>query len=169
MKTWREIDKAVKNNLFGKGVPGEGNKKAKIVLVGEAPGSEETLYGRPFVGRQGRMLRRVLDDAGINLTDVYITNAVKVRPPGNRRPTTEEINYWRPVLMAELNLVGAEQVICLGNTARQAIYQKPKESKILFLPHPDTGRFTSGIRALLERKFKTMAEKLKDRRDSIER
>jgi len=138
MKTWRAIDSAVKNNLYGKGVPGEGNRKAKVVLVGEAPGKSETLYGRPFIGREGRMLRRVLDEAGIDLKDVYITNAVKVRPPGNRTPTTDEINYWRPTLMAELNL-----------------------------PHPGALRGGRKFLSRLKKGLETASERLKSKKDSF--
>ena len=169
LRTWRGIDAAIKNNLYGKGVSGEGNKNAKVVLIGEAPGKEESLYGRPFIGRQGRMLRKVLEEAGLDLKDIYITNAVKVRPPDNRRPTNDEIDYWRPVLMAELALINPEQVICLGNTARRALYSRPREAKIIFLPHPGRARFMAGVREQLGKKFKTIAERLKDRKDSIER
>jgi len=167
MKTWRAIDSAVKNNLYGKGVPGEGNRKAKVVLVGEAPGKSETLYGRPFIGREGRMLRRVLDEAGIDLKDVYITNAVKVRPPGNRTPTTDEINYWRPTLMAELNLINPEQVITLGNTARRAVYQRPREAKIIFLPHPGALRGGRKFLSRLKKGLETASERLKSKKDSF--
>jgi len=145
MRTWVEIRNAVRNNLYGKGVPGEGSRKADIVIVGEAPGANEEVMGRPFIGREGKVLRRILKEAGISAEKLYITNAVKVRPPENRRPTRDEIDYWRPLLKAEIALIKPKKVIALGVVARQSLYSLPKEVEIIRLPHPGAARYRSDI------------------------
>jgi DNA polymerase len=109
-------------------VMGEGPAKAPLMLVGEQPGNDEDLKGRPFVGPAGRILERALDDAGIGRDDVYITNAVKhfkFEERGKRRihkkPNAAEVRACMPWLAAEMMAVKPEIVVCLGATAAQAL------------------------------------------------
>jgi DNA polymerase len=98
-------------------VPGEGNPAAEIMLVGEAPGATEDALGRPFVGRAGKLLDEALAEAGLLRADVWITNVVKARPPGNRDPKAPEVAHWLPVLERELALVDPRVVVPLGRHA----------------------------------------------------
>jgi uracil-DNA glycosylase family 4 len=98
-------------------VPGEGSETAEVMLVGEAPGASEDELGRPFVGRAGRLLDELLAEAGLARADVYITNGVKARPPGNRDPRAGEVLHWMPWLEAELALGGPRLVVPLGRHA----------------------------------------------------
>lgn len=104
-----------------KAVPGEGPCPAKIMLIGEAPGREEDLTGRPFVGRAGRLLDRALFDAGLNRSEVFITSVVKCRPPKNRKPKRSEIVACHPYLKAQMMMLNPEFVCLMGNVAAQAI------------------------------------------------
>lgn len=94
---------------------GKGNPQARIVFIGEAPGREEDLQGKPFVGRAGQELDKLLRKIGLKLDDVYICNILKYRPPQNRDPTVEEINNHTPYLIAQLKIIKPEVVITLGN------------------------------------------------------
>jgi uracil-DNA glycosylase len=107
---------------------GEGSPKAELVLVGEQPGDEEDLAGRPFVGPAGRLLDRALEEAGIDRKLAYVTNVVKHfkwQPRGKRRihqkPNAAEIAACRPWLDAELALLKPKVLVCLGATAAQAL------------------------------------------------
>lgn len=103
-------------------VPGEGSGQSKIVLVGEAPGREEDLSGRPFVGRGGRVLRSALGSVGVASAQVYISNVVKCRPPKNRLPTRSEIDICRGAYLSrEIELVDPDLVVLLGRTAARAL------------------------------------------------
>lgn len=98
---------------------GEGNEDANVMFVGEAPGEDEDLSGRPFVGRAGQLLDRILESVGIDRADVWITNIVKYRPPGNRNPTLPEMRASEPVLLEEIRLVRPQIVCPLGNVPTQ--------------------------------------------------
>ena len=95
-------------------VPGEGNPDADVVFVGEAPGASEDKQGRPFVGNAGRLLDRLLEDAGLERDDVFITNVVKARPPKNRDPRTTEVRHYLPWLLAQLDVIEPKLVVPLG-------------------------------------------------------
>ena len=108
---------------------GEGPKAATLMLLGEQPGDQEDLAGRPFVGPSGKMLERALEEAGIKRDEVYVTNTVKHfkwEPPGKRRihqkPNSRETAACRPWLEAELRIVGPKLLVCLGATAAQALF-----------------------------------------------
>ena len=108
---------------------GEGPKAASIMLVGEQPGDYEDVAGKPFVGPAGKIMDQALEEAGIDRSDVYVTNAVKHfkwEPRGKRRihkkPNSREIAACRPWLEAELRLVKPTLLVCLGATAAQAIF-----------------------------------------------
>jgi uracil-DNA glycosylase family 4 len=97
---------------------GEGNIHAPIVIIGEAPGRDEDLKGRPFVGNSGQLLDRILDACGFNRRDhVFISNIIKCRPPGNRVPAPEEIRACFPFLLRQIELVNPKIIILLGATA----------------------------------------------------
>lgn len=96
-------------------VLGDGNKNAKIMVVGEAPGAEEDKTGRPFVGRAGKLLRNALASNGLN--EVYITNVVKHRPPNNRKPKKDEIEACSKFLLTEIRTLKPKIIIALGSTA----------------------------------------------------
>ena len=107
---------------------GEGLKRAPLMLVGEQPGDREDLAGRPFVGPAGRLLHEALEEAGIDRSEVYVTNAVKHfkwKPRGQRRihqkPSWGEIAACRPWVEAELAVVRPRVLVCLGATAAQAL------------------------------------------------
>lgn len=100
---------------------GEGNPAARLVFMGEAPGAEEDLQGRPFVGAAGQLLDRILAAAGINRAEVYITNVVMCRPPFNRLPQPPEVEACRTFLEAKLRLIAPPLVVCLGALATQAL------------------------------------------------
>jgi DNA polymerase len=118
-------------DLWEKGtqtVFGEGSADAEVMLVGEQPGDQEDLQGKPFVGPAGRVLDEALEAAGIDRSKVYVTNAVKHfkwKPQGKRRihqkPNAEEVAACRPWLDAELDAVRPRMLICLGATAAQAL------------------------------------------------
>jgi DNA polymerase len=138
---------------------GEGRADARVMLVGEQPGHEEDLAGRPFVGPAGRLLDRALAAAGIARDDVYVTNVVKHfkwEPRGKRRihakPNQIEIGACRPWLQAELEVVKPRVVVCLGATAAQALLgprfrvtrqrgqwlSAPGASRVLATVHPSS-------------------------------
>src|SRR5207247_6941487 len=110
---------------------GEGPRRARVMLVGEQPGNDEDLAGKPFVGPAGRVLDRALEAAGIARGDVYVTNVVKHfkwEPRGKRRihakPNAGEISACRPWLETEIALVRPHALVCLGATAAQALLGK---------------------------------------------
>ena len=93
----------------------DGNLSSKVVFVGEAPGENEDVQGRPFVGKSGKILEGAMEVAGISRSDVMITNTVKCRPPNNRDPKPEEMEVCRPFLESELS--GRSLVVGLGKSA----------------------------------------------------
>jgi uracil-DNA glycosylase len=95
---------------------GEGNPKAGLMFVGEAPGADEDATGRPFVGAAGRLLDKIIEAIGMKREDVYITNVVKCRPPNNRKPTTEEIESCEPFLFREIDVIKPKMIVTLGAT-----------------------------------------------------
>ena len=108
---------------------GEGPDRPRLLLVGEAPGEQETLLSRPFVGKAGKNLDRFLELAGLRREEIYITNAVKLRPTkvgrtgrvSNRPPTREETLLFRPWLLRELRLISPRVVATLGNVPLRAL------------------------------------------------
>ena len=95
-------------------VMGDGNADADIVFIGEAPGKNEDLQGKPFVGAAGKFLDEMLAAAGLQRPDVYITNIVKYRPPNNRDPLPEEKRQFWPYLMWQLEIIQPKAVLTLG-------------------------------------------------------
>ncbi len=108
--------KTRKNTVFG-----EGNIESKIVFVGEAPGQEEDIQGRPFVGKAGKLLDKILLSLGIYRNEVYICNILKCRPPANRDPEPEEIKRCFPYLRKQLEILAPEVIVCLGKYSAIAL------------------------------------------------
>ena len=102
-------------------VPGAGPVPARLMLVGEAPGREEDLSGKPFVGRGGRLLDRALEQAGLDRSEIFITSVIKCRPPDNRKPLKKETASCLPYLEAQMEIVRPKVVCLLGNTAAAAV------------------------------------------------
>lgn len=96
---------------------GEGNPEARIVFVGEGPGRDEDTQGRPFVGRAGKLLTKIINAMGLKRSDVYICNVVKCRPPNNRNPEPDEVAACEPFLIRQLRSIQPEVIICLGSVA----------------------------------------------------
>lgn len=95
-------------------VIGDGHPDADIVFIGEAPGKAEDIQGLPFVGASGRFLNEMLEAGGLKRNDVYITNIVKYRPPGNRDPSPEEKREFWPYLMRQIEIIDPKVIITLG-------------------------------------------------------
>lgn len=98
-----------------------GSEKARIMMIGEAPGRDEDLQGKPFVGRAGQLLDRMLASIGLGEKDVYITNTVYWRPPGNRTPTPEEIEACAPFLARQIELLAPAILVLLGGAAAKTL------------------------------------------------
>lgn len=98
---------------------GDGNPKARLVFLGEAPGADEDRTGTPFVGRAGQLLNKIIEACRLMREEVYILNILKCRPPGNRNPLPEEAANCRPYLERQLELIGPEFICCLGSVAAQ--------------------------------------------------
>lgn len=103
---------------------GEGDPDSSLMLVGEAPGAQEAKTGRPFVGKAGRVLTYLLESIGIQREDVYITNVVKDRPPGNRDPRAEEIALYAPFLLRQIEIIRPDVVATLGRLAMRFVLQE---------------------------------------------
>ena len=130
---------------------GEGNPDADIVFVGEGPGSDEDEQGRPFVGRAGKLLDKIIEAMKMKREDVYICNVVKCRPPDNRNPETDEVAECEPFLIRQINSVSPRVVVCLGLVAAKAllkiegsrslgslrgVFHKYGNSKLMVTYHP---------------------------------
>ena len=111
-----ELKKSSTNIVFA-----DGNPKAKIMLIGEGPGSNEDQEGLPFVGRAGALLDKMLASINLDRKNVYITNVVNYRPPENRRPTEEEIAKYLPYLKKHIEIINPKILVLLGSTALNAI------------------------------------------------
>jgi uracil-DNA glycosylase len=108
-----ELHQTRTNTVFSRGDP-----NASLCFVGEAPGEDEDLQGLPFVGRSGKLLDKILTEMGLNVdTDIYVCNIIKCRPPGNRRPSDEEVDACLPYLDEQLELVKPKVIVALGGTA----------------------------------------------------
>lgn len=119
----------IENKYFP--VIGEGSSDANIMLIGEAPGRNEAKTGKPFCGSAGKVLDKLLEHVNIKRSSVYITNIVKDRPPENRDPTKEEINFYGPFLDQQIEIIQPKIIISLGRYAMDYIMKKfDKESEL---------------------------------------
>jgi DNA polymerase len=98
-------------------VPGEGDLNAELMFIGEAPGRDEDLQGRPFVGRAGQLLTKIIQAMTFQRDEVYITNIIKCRPPGNRNPQGNEIASCKDYLLAQIDLISPKVIVTLGKVA----------------------------------------------------
>jgi uracil-DNA glycosylase family 4 len=127
----------------------EGNRKARLMFVGEAPGADEDAQARPFVGRAGQLLTKIIEAIGMKREEVLIGNVNRCRPPGNRAPTAEEASMCKPFLLREIAVVQPEVIVVLGNTAMKnlldtregitrlrGIFQDYKGIKVMPTFHP---------------------------------
>ena len=115
-----ELKKNAKNLVFG-----DGNINSNIMLIGEGPGAYEDAEGKPFVGRAGKLLNKMLAAINIKRENVYITNVVPWRPPNNRTPTEDEILECLPILQKQIEIINPKLIFLLGKTAAKAILTTP--------------------------------------------
>ena len=150
-------------------VMGDGNIDAEIVFIGEAPGKNEDEQGLPFVGAAGKFLNEMLGEAGMQRSDVYITNIVKYRPPNNRDPLPEEKKAFWPYLLKQLQIIKPKVVITLGRHSMEyflpdmkisQIHGQPKriqfgDDKLVIIPlyHPAAALYNGGMRQTLINDF----------------
>ena len=107
-------------------VPGEGSPNARIMFIGEAPGADEDAQGRPFVGRAGQLLDKIIAACGLKRSDVYIGNILKCRPPENRDPRAEEIISCLPYLQRQIEIIEPEIIVALGAHAARTLLETTK-------------------------------------------
>lgn len=156
-------------------VSASGDLGSKVALVGEAPGEKEDQIGKPFVGRAGKMLDQLMREAGLDREKVMITNTVKCRPPGNRRPKPEEVAACYPFLEQELE--DKDLIVCLGKTACEALMQRSikmgeqanrpttvivmgKEKELLPAYHPSASLYDLKARDSLRERLRMIRERL---------
>jgi len=100
---------------------GSGNPRAELVVIGEGPGADEDAQGKPFVGRAGQLLTKMLESVQVTRDECFITNTVLCRPPGNRNPEADELAACRPFLDAKLGVIQPKVILALGSVATQAL------------------------------------------------
>jgi len=105
------------SSLRNRAVPGEGDKKAELMFIGEAPGRDEDAQGRPFVGRAGQLLTKIIEAMKWKREEVFITNVVKCRPPDNRTPLPDEVEKCSPYLVRQIELIRPKVIVTLGKVA----------------------------------------------------
>ncbi len=120
-----ELAKSATQLVFG-----DGNIDAAVVLIGEAPGKNEDLQGKPFVGASGKFLNEMLEMIGLKREDVYITNIVKYRPPENRDPTPEEKKAFLPYLQSQLEIIQPKVIVTLGRHSMNCFLPDLQISKV---------------------------------------
>ena len=161
-------------------VPGEGPIPAEIMFVGEAPGFHEDRQGTPFIGAAGQFLNELLHKIGLDRSQVYITNVVKHRPPGNRDPLPDEIAACRPYLDRQIALVRPKMIVTLGrfSMARwfpggriSQIHGQPKRIEgmvIVPMYHPAAALHQGSLRATVETDFLKLPRILAEMRQQVE-
>jgi len=148
-----------------KSVPGEGPADARVMLIGEAPGWNEDQQGRPFVGAAGKFLEELLGKAGLRRSDVFITNVVKSRPPGNRDPLPDEIAACAPFLERQIEVIDPDVIVTLGRFSMARWFPGERISRIhgqpklvgrrLIVPmyHPAAALHQQALRSTIEEDF----------------
>ncbi len=163
-KTGQKIKSCRKCPLWqgaGFAVPGEGPVDSRIMFVGEAPGREEDLSGRPFVGRSGRFLTKLIESAGLKRDKCFITSVIKHRPPKNRKPKKEEICTCLPYLESQIQIINPKTMVLLGQTAFSAFFPNKKlkdlrgkfVGKFFITYHPAAGIRFVKMKKILEKDF----------------
>ena len=153
-----------------KAVPGEGPVSARVMLIGEGPGFHENEQGRPFVGAAGQYLNELLEKAGVSRSDVFITNVVKCRPPGNRDPLPEELSACGSYLDRQIELINPLVIVTLGRYSMGKFLPNVKISEVhgkpawirgrLIVPmfHPAAALHQPSLKASVERDFARLQE-----------
>jgi DNA polymerase len=156
-------------------VPGEGNPEARVMLIGEGPGHHEDQQGKPFVGASGKFLSELLLNAGLSREEVFITNVVKCRPPGNRDPLPDEIAACRPYLRRQVELIDPDVIVTLGRFSMAHFFPGERISKIhgqpkeingrLYVPmyHPAAALHQGALRATIQEDFDKLPKLLAER------
>lgn len=156
-------------------VPGEGNPEARVMLIGEGPGWHEDQQGKPFVGASGKFLSELLANAGLSREEVFITNVVKCRPPGNRDPLPDEIQACSGYLERQIDLIDPDVIVTLGRFSMSRFFPGEKISKIhgapkeigkrLVVPmyHPAAALHQGALKATIQEDFDTLPRLLADR------
>ena len=146
-------------------VPGEGNYDAQVMMIGEAPGSNEDKTGRPFAGRAGNLLNELLDSVSIKRSQIYITNTLKCRPPSNRDPQQTEIDSCEPYLALQISLINPSIIITLGRfsfskffpnitlSKARGIVREWNGIKILPMYHPAAALYNPSLKPKLLQDF----------------
>ncbi len=170
-------------------VLGGGRLNLKVMFVGEAPGFNEDLQGKPFVGQAGKILDELLDFVELERDSVYITNILKCRPPKNRNPTSEEINHCSIYLDRQIQIIEPKIICCLGNFAAAYILEKFDLKnkiqgiskihgqvfkvltlfgiiKIIPLYHPAVGTYDSTMISMLKKDFEILKREMKNEKTS---
>jgi uracil-DNA glycosylase len=147
-------------------VPGEGPADSEIMFIGEAPGKEEDLSGRPFVGRSGKFLTKLIESAGLKRERCFITSVVKHRPPKNRKPQKKEVAVCFPYLERQIEIINPKMIVLLGQTAFSAFFPKEKlrdlrggmlnksGQEFFITYHPAAGIRFQKMKKILEKDFK---------------
>jgi len=177
-KKWEKKCACELRNSATQAVFGDGNPESEIVFIGEAPGKDEDIQGRPFVGRSGKFLEDMLQTIGMKREDIYITNVVKYRPPNNRDPEPLEISTCADWLREELTLISPLLIIFLGRHALNRFFPDAKISEVhgkllvknkldgkkqnfFALYHPASALYNGGMRQTLMDDFKKIPLALK--------
>lgn len=173
LETWTtthipEACKSLQETCLGL-VFGEGNPNAEILFIGEAPGEEEDKQGRPFVGRSGKLLGKLLQGIGLTREEVYITNIVKLRPPKNRDPKPEEKEAFLAILLEQLDIIKPRVIATLGRHStlsllpgekiqdiRGKIQRDPQGRVILPIYHPAAALYNPNVMGELESQFRML-------------
>ncbi len=176
---WQENCQCELRKTATRAVLGQGNASSEIVFIGEAPGKKEDEEGVPFVGSAGKFLSELLDSIGLKREDIYITNIVKYRPPGNRDPEPKEKEDCNEWLINELKIISPKLIVFLGRHAMSRFFPELKiseahgkliikkfpefEEKLHFLPlyHPAAALYNGGMRDILIKDFKKIPKALK--------
>ena len=158
-------------------VPGEGSLHPKVMFIGEAPGFNEDLQGKPFVGKAGKVFDELLKSIGIDRRDIYITNILKCKPPENRSPKTEEIKACTPYLDSQIAIIKPKIIVTLGSFSMSYIFDKfglkqgkisslhgrvfnltnlAGIEKIIPLYHPAVATYNLGMKSILLQDFKSI-------------
>lgn len=150
-------------------VPGEGTASVKVLFVGEGPGEQEDLHGRPFVGAAGKLLTDLLQSINLRRDVVYITNIVKCRPPNNRPPRKDESAACRPYLERQIRLTGPKVICPMGNSAIRAFLDSDEsvtalhgipfeKDSVTYFPmyHPAAALYTFSLKKVMEEDFKKL-------------
>lgn len=157
-------------------VMGDGNPDADIVFIGEAPGKKEDESGLPFVGASGRFLNQMLEAAGMDRRDIYITNIVKYRPPNNRDPSkAEKAEFW-PYLMRQLEIINPKVVVTLGRHSGMAFIpdlvisddhgraRQVGDWLVVPLYHPAAALYNGSMRSVLASDFLSTVELIQSKK-----